>query len=338
MNTSIETCPSLEDLAAFLEGRLSGDERARIVAHLADCPDCYEVFAEAARFEISEEEEEEDPDTPATIEAPREPLEDPPAGKVVPFPRRSVFRWISTIAAALAVVTLGVPLYQQYYTPPAMSSQALVSSGLGQDEFWSKWVTRGTTTSVGIESAPYEFLLGAHLVDLRLSLLQKNTQAADDALARINGHLAEFGFRADEQAKFYAAARVQLSQGQLPKDFPQQAERMEASLRREEYPYLDFGKWTEAGRLSALNKSPDFFQDPKSQKFLQAFLHHELKDLRATAPEVAVKLGEIQETVATKAPSALPYPELQERFEKILTFYQEQSEQQLAPLAPSPGP
>jgi Putative zinc-finger len=336
MNTSTETCPSLEDLAAFLEGRLTGDERARIVAHLADCPDCYEIFAEAARFELSEEEDEEEKKdvAAAPIGVPREPLEDPPSGKVIPFPSRPVFRWVSSIAAALAVVALGIPLHQQYYAIPELSAQELVSPGLAQDEFWSQWTNRGTADSVSIESTPHEFLLGAHLVDLRLSLARKNEPGMDDALARINGHLAEFGTRADMQAKFYAAARVQLSQGRLPQDFLQQAERMEASLRPEEYPYLAFGKWTEAGRLSALNQDPDFFQDPENRKFLRAFLYQE-KDLES---EVETDLKEIQETLTSTAPSSLPYQELQQKFEKILTFYQNKSKEDLVPAGPSPAP
>jgi hypothetical protein len=342
MNTSTETCPSLEDLAAFLEGRLSGDERARIVAHLADCPDCYEVFAEAARFEILEEEEEEEEEEEVKVAAvaavPREPLEDPPPGKVFPFPRRPAVRWISSIAAVLAVVAVGIPLYNAYYTIPDLNAQELVSTGLSekaaQDEFWSQWTNRGQNDNVAIDNAPHEFLLGAHLVDLRLSLVLKDEQGIDDALARINGHLVEFGTRVEEQAKFYAAARVQLSQGQLPRDFPQQAERKEASLRSDEYPYLDFGKWAEAGRLSALAQSPDFFEAPENQKFLQAFLHHELKNLKTEAPEVAADLGEIQETLDRTGPSSLPYPGLQKRFEEILTFYQKESEEGLAPVIP----
>lgn len=338
MNTSTETCPSLEDLAAFLEGRLSGDERARIVAHLADCPDCYEIFAEAARFELSEEEVEKDKAAAAVIEVPREPMEDPPQGKVIPFPSRPIFRWVSSIAAALAVVALGIPLYQQYYTIPELNSQELVSHGLSekaaQDKFWSQWTTRGAVDGTAFVST-HELLLGAHLVDLRLSLTRRDEQGMDYAFARINGHLEEIGPRADEQAKFYAAARDQLSKGKLPQDFPQQAEQVEASLKADEYPYLAFGKWLEAGRLSALNQSPAFFQDPENRKFLQTFLRHELKDLE---PEVSPTLEEIRKTLSKADPSSLPYQKLQQQFEKILTFYQEQSEEELAPAGLSPAP
>lgn len=40
-------CPGLETIAAYLDGRLSEPERARITGHLADCETCYFVMTEA---------------------------------------------------------------------------------------------------------------------------------------------------------------------------------------------------------------------------------------------------------------------------------------------------
>ena len=42
-------CPDLETIAAYLDGRLSDRERARIPGHIAACEDCYFVFSEAAQ-------------------------------------------------------------------------------------------------------------------------------------------------------------------------------------------------------------------------------------------------------------------------------------------------
>jgi hypothetical protein len=165
------------------------------------------------------------------------------------------------------------------------------------------------------------------LVDLQLSLGRNNTEATDIALARINGHLNELGPPTAEAASVFVSARQQLWDGQLPQNFLQQAERVEASLRPEEYPYVAFGKWTEAGRLSSLSSSPDFFQSEENRKFLRAFLHHEEDYLD---PEVAMGLMKIQETLASADPSSLPYQELQQQFAKILTFYQNKSEEGLA--------
>lgn len=42
-------CPDLETIAAYLDGRLTERERARVTAHLVDCEDCYALFSESAR-------------------------------------------------------------------------------------------------------------------------------------------------------------------------------------------------------------------------------------------------------------------------------------------------
>ena len=45
---AVGDCPDPEAIAAYLDGRLSGRERARMMQHLASCEDCYFVFSEAA--------------------------------------------------------------------------------------------------------------------------------------------------------------------------------------------------------------------------------------------------------------------------------------------------
>jgi DNA-binding winged helix-turn-helix (wHTH) protein len=88
-----------------------------------------------------------DAEPPVAVEFLKESMEAPPPGRVIPFRSRPALRWGSSIAAALAVVALGLPLHQQYYTAPELRSQELVGSGLSgksaQDEFWSKWSSRG---------------------------------------------------------------------------------------------------------------------------------------------------------------------------------------------------
>ncbi|HSR52325.1 MAG TPA: zf-HC2 domain-containing protein [Acidobacteriota bacterium] len=49
-------CPGAEVIAAFVDGRLSDEERAQVIQHLNECEDCYDLVVEASRF--SEEEEE----------------------------------------------------------------------------------------------------------------------------------------------------------------------------------------------------------------------------------------------------------------------------------------
>jgi hypothetical protein len=52
MTHNDDECPDLETVAAFLDGRLRGQERVRVTAHLANCEDCYVVFSEAAQSTV----------------------------------------------------------------------------------------------------------------------------------------------------------------------------------------------------------------------------------------------------------------------------------------------
>jgi Putative zinc-finger len=45
-----DACPDPETLAAFLDGRLTQGERARVTEHVAECDDCYFVVTEAAQM------------------------------------------------------------------------------------------------------------------------------------------------------------------------------------------------------------------------------------------------------------------------------------------------
>jgi anti-sigma factor RsiW len=45
MAEDIHSCCDDEDLAAFLDGQLGARERSRIMTHLAEADDAYEVFA-----------------------------------------------------------------------------------------------------------------------------------------------------------------------------------------------------------------------------------------------------------------------------------------------------
>ncbi len=325
MNTSTETCPSLEDLAAFLDGRLSGSERARIVAHLADCPSCYEVFAEAARFQIEEEEEEEeDVDPPDTRAAPREAEVAAPA-RVIPFPVKKILPWAAAAIAAMLAVGVAIPLYRQYNTMPELTSAKLVSESVARkvagDPFWGESVVRGVSSG-GFASIPHEILLGAHAVELGLSLARNDAESVND-LAAINGHIHEIGFLPDQE-KTYKDIQAQIAGKKTPpKDFVRQAEELEASLPATDFPYFAFGKWTEAGRLSAVAESPDFFRDPDNRKFLRVFLHQEGENLD---PGVKKALEKIHETLGDSDLSPLDYRNLNGLFESILTHYQRESE------------
>jgi tetratricopeptide (TPR) repeat protein len=54
MTQHADDCPDPETIGAYLEGRLSGPERARITEHLSTCDACYFAFTEAAQTHPAE--------------------------------------------------------------------------------------------------------------------------------------------------------------------------------------------------------------------------------------------------------------------------------------------
>ena len=89
------TCPSLETIGAFVDGRLMDRERETIADHVASCEACYFVFSEAARTQVKTQKK----------------------GDVVPFPpRRMTWRIAAGLAAAamiLLAVNVSVPVRRE---------------------------------------------------------------------------------------------------------------------------------------------------------------------------------------------------------------------------------
>lgn len=319
MNAINETCPPLEDIAAFLDGKLSERERARVVAHLADCESCYAVFAGAARFQLEEEEESRVP----------EASEEQAPAPVVPLRRRTIPQWAFPLAAVLVLGLATIPLYVRASRMPEMLSTKLVDpaalKGVPTDKIWNE-DKRGAGDEGGLDSRPYEFLLGAHLVDLRLTLARDDRELSLDALSRINGQMKGLSF-VDEQAAFYEKAQSDLYEGKRTTgEVAKEATRVEADLAEifdDELPHLAFGKWTEAGRLSALAKSSSFFEDGDNRRFPGWLLRKRQEDL---GEEVVPSLKRIRGILDDSDPSKLPYDDLEKQFNGILHHYQTEAD------------
>ena len=52
-DSDVKQCPSIEDIAALVDGKLDGEEKEKIVAHITACQDCYEIFSETSRTILS---------------------------------------------------------------------------------------------------------------------------------------------------------------------------------------------------------------------------------------------------------------------------------------------
>src|SRR4051812_10932355 len=83
MNGDSSRCPHPEVLAAFVAGKLSGEELKMTADHLLDCEDCPFIVREAAR--VAREEQQVLP-------------------RLARRPRRRLVWWLGAAAAAVATV------------------------------------------------------------------------------------------------------------------------------------------------------------------------------------------------------------------------------------------
>lgn len=330
LNIVTDTCPPLEDIAAFLDGRLSEGERARVVAHLTDCEACYAVFTDAARFQLEEEEEDEDsqkkPEEPTGAEP---AAEEPAPAPVIPFHRRPAVRWAFPLAALLVLGLATIPLYQQYNSMPTLLSTELVNlaalEGVPTNRVWAD-DKRGDPSAMAIDSSPFEFLLGVRMVDLRLTLARNDSAESLQVLSRINGTLENL-ILVDRAAEFYVRVHGEIYAGRPPKELAEEAAQVEAALTEDyrELPHFAFGKWTEAGRLSAMARNSTFFEDRDSRRF-PAWLVRKAEENLGDSEEVVRNLKKIQGILDDSDPSTLPYGDLEKQFERILEHYQREAD------------
>jgi len=308
-------CPTDEELAAFLDGMLPAAERARITAHLADCESCFEVFAGAIHFQQEA----------AGIEGGDR--------TVLPFvPRKTKLLrpwwWGSLAAVALLSIGLAFAGYRWYYAEPAVTVAELVETLEGNPELAKHLdlqVFRGPHEGGTVLPGPPAFMVGVYLVDLRVSFAVGQADTAANVLREICGFL--------KQIPFGEPDANQCGQDVLTLDrdgSPQTRRRIADAWRSKEAdldetlvpPIFAFGKWTEAGRLAAATRTPDFFASWRNRRFLRALL----KD-RAAIDEEDVPLLEKIRAVWERGRLQEPdYQVLAESFEEIIRTYRSKAE------------
>jgi hypothetical protein len=263
--TAQGTCPTDEDLAAFLDGMLPEPERARIIAHLADCETCYEIFADAAHFLHPPEPEE----AGKVLGFPGAPPTDPPRQEE----RRSARKlwWIAPAAAAVLAVGIGLGWYR-YQSQPKMEVTGLIAPVESKPEILNSLHHFTTYRGEGDDQVlpalqKPSFLVGARLVDLRLLLAKGQKKEALELYHGIGVEIQRATIIGqDETAKRYIDLTQSGNTSELP---PWEEEFKDSSLDTD---FLDFGKWVEAGRLAAESRAAGFFDSGKNRRFLSAIL------------------------------------------------------------------
>jgi hypothetical protein len=295
-------CPPLEDLAALAEGRLQGEARDRVVAHLVDCEECREVFAATL---VTLEDLEKDaatgegaPGAPPTAPSPSAPV--PPA-PVSLASRREGRRpggrwWARSLAAAAVMVLVGaVVVYETgaRKRPPSREAwlaemppaQQLVPS------LWGGVVMRGG--SEGGELTRQSAELGALLVDLEVTLAAGNGERAAELARRMATIMEEAGLLDEEVAALREGAgagdsgAIEALRGALPG--------VEQSLReRFSTAHLDLGSFAEEARLAALAGDREFLRSARVRRYLSWLLSDSSQSL---PPDVRHSLVLLQRDV-----------------------------------------
>lgn len=215
------THPTDEQLATFLEGRLSGDDRRALIAHLDACPRCLEWVAEiGATLAESTDADGRAAPTEATIAAP--PLA---AGS------RSHGVWWTLVAAMIALAA-GV-----IFWPRPVVVDRLADALHGSADDLSALTTRGAETGLaGFAGRPRPaaaVLAGA--TELELTLARR---AGDD----LDLHCIPLEALVDQALRCGNPRAV--------------ASTLERVFGFED---LEIGRWLAAARLAALTRDASFF-------------------------------------------------------------------------------
>lgn len=259
MSKTSQPCSDLELLAAFVDGRLSGEERAQMTAHLAACEDCYETFAETVR--IREELGEAEAEAPVPEAVPDRP-ERPETGKILTFPRWRRYLPAAAPAAAAAVLALLVwsPWRLDFSVESLTAGLGDPSSKLGKDWTEHRWPA--------FRGGPYENLseqqlalrIGVRVVELEVAL------AADDLTTATSlANELPYLWKATEFGEFnslnYEAIHKRLLEGETAGvlDKSRRAADDADDFVGDSAPYL-LGKWAAAGRLAAAAGNRDYFR------------------------------------------------------------------------------
>jgi hypothetical protein len=296
----VETCPTLEDIAAFLDGRLSAGERLRLTQHLADCRTCLEVLAGAADFLASEEASAaEEQEVAAGLETPPSspplPFRRPHAAPASPWGKRLGYG----LAAAAALAAAAVPVWWYYTWQPALAA-GLVKASTHYPEkqaaqalaahLYEEPTLRGAGSNrADSSSLKQAFMLGVELVDLRVALEANDPKPTAPVAQRIWSRL---------QDSFVDRGAVSLYQEAMGVEESHQAPRAlltRANLAEEKVAeafsltYLPLGRWAEAARLAASmpDGDQDFLKSYETRRFLAWVLEQKEESLDdATQDEV----------------------------------------------------
>lgn len=252
---STHPCPDLEELAAFVDGRLEDDARAAVVEHLASCEDCYEVYAETLR--VIEDLEAE----PVAVddEAANDDL-----APVVRHPRSFPWAWPTAAAALAAAAVVLVLRLPDFLSTSRTSGELVAVAGIRGETDLGEWYAHGWSTTRGPN--PYEYLspeersfrVGVRFVDLRSALALEDRDVAQNLAAELALLIEADGLGL--QYFLSESLRGDFGPGAPMERLNEIAAQTEESFVPENETYFELGKQIETARLAALIGNARYFE------------------------------------------------------------------------------
>jgi len=265
---STDSKVDLELMAAFIDGRLSGEERARAVKLVADSDEALELFAHAVRGLNT------------------------PAVQVVPITTARRWRQWKVLVPVAAAAVLAIVMVPRLVGP---SGRAILANEyamqLAQDPRFAGglregWDQRGWTVMRGgglSREAPgaqrtgsqtetrLAFRLGVRSVDLQVALRRGDTALANRLTTEILETLNAVAF-SEPVAASYSEFRSRLATDTLARsiDRASGAERELRDLLGSSS--FAFGQWVGAAELAAQTHDASFFESNYGTRFIQSTL------------------------------------------------------------------
>jgi len=294
-------------VAAFIDGRLSGAERERVVTLLAQSEEAFEIYADAVRAR-----------------------DDLRQGEIVPFPvprpaavRRS--RWLTAgapLAAAAALLIAVLPRVQSNLANAtfAMRAESIAQPLTGRPQLamalrsaldeprWS--ATRGGVSTFVDSTAALR--LGARATDLQVALAIGDRERAGRVAAEMVELLDSVNLSDAARAE-YGDLRKRIANGDSIGPIVGAAAAADEHLRE----FLDsrwygMGKWLAAGELAARTHSADFFKSSETARFIEAAIRS-----GGFAPDEVEALRQV-ESVAKRGIAENEFETVRETFGRLI--------------------
>jgi len=292
-------------VAAFIDGKLSGAERERVVRLLAESDDALEIYADAVRARA-----------------------DLHADGIVPFPtpvpipvRRP--RWLTAGAPFAAAAALLIALLPRVLSNPA-ATFAMRAESIAQpltdrpqlamalrsaldEPRWS--ATRGGVSTFVDSTAALR--LGARATDLQVALAIGDRERASRVAAEMVELLDSVDLSDATRAE-YGELRQRITTGDSISSISAAATADEHLHDFLNSRWYGMGKWLAAGELAARTHSADFFKSSETARFIGAAIRS-----GGFAPDEVEALRQV-EGVAKRGIAENEFEKVRETFAKLI--------------------